>query len=82
MSNEIANNKSNRQESLALASQKDHMEPRNVDVSRLEMLLRSKKDRESKRKLKNMLLRTRKSQNSKSDDPLKKIIWAALALRN
>ena len=51
-------------------------------------ILRSKKDNveAAKRKLKNMLLRTRKRNNSNLEDQrkqnLKKIIWASLGLRN
>ena len=66
--------------------QKATLEP-NSPGSRRSMLLRSKKDNvEAKRKLKNMLLRTRKRNNSNFEDQrkqnLKKIIWASLGLRN
>jgi len=67
--------------------QKATLEP-NSSGSRRSMLLRSKKDtvEAAKRKLKNMLLRTRKRNNSNLEDQrkqnLKKIIWASLGLRN
>jgi len=67
--------------------QKATLEP-NSTGSRRSMLLRSKKDNveAAKRKLKNMLLRTRKRNNSNFEDQrkqnLKKIIWASLGLRN
>jgi len=67
--------------------QKATLEP-NSSGSRRSMLLRSKKDNveAAKRKLKNMLLRTRKRNNSNLEDQrkqnLKKIIWASLGLRN
>jgi len=65
-------------------------------MSRLDMLLRSKKETEkAKRKLRNLLLRTRRSDASKKDEnvvigsthgkegkPTMKQILAALALRN
>jgi len=66
--------------------QKAALEP-NSSGSRRSMLLRSKKDNveAAKRKLKNMLLRTRKRNNSNYEDQrkqnLKKIIWASLGLR-
>jgi len=67
--------------------QKAALEP-NSSGSRRSMLLRSKKDNveAAKRKLKNMLLRTRKRNNSNLEDQrkqnLKKIIWASFGLRN